>query len=315
MRVAVVEIGTRAVRYLVADVTEDLITPIRTRSRSISLGRYLEAGANELAGVIRQLKDAIREFRDEAEQTGAERFLCFGTAALRKLRDRYPRVASEIAPDLRVLSPSEEAECSFVAGVTDGDVEARSGLQYVVIDMGGGSVEVIAGRIKQSIPTITDHVSFALGSDRLSKQLRNTQHDMAAFDVWLDGELNRVPMPTPGVGAKTILMGSVPTKVGWLQVRPSPSDIYNPKLVGGATIERDAAEKIEVDLLQTWRRDPQSARRFVDPRSKDDSEIDLVVGGLHLLGKILTRQQRRNCVVSARGTRFGLAFKFANDQL
>jgi exopolyphosphatase/pppGpp-phosphohydrolase len=230
------------------------------------------------------------------------------------LQEKYPDVVSEIDSDLRVLSSAEEAECSFIAGVAYGAVEAPGGLQYVVIDMGSGSIEVIAGRIRQSVPTITDHVSCALGSRRISKQLQDADHNPEAFDSWLEERLDEVEIPKPGVGAKTILLGSVPTKAVWLQVRPSPFDNYDPQLVGGASIERDAADKLGREILIAWRKDAATARKFVDPKIKDDSEIDLLVSGLRLLNKILVRQQRRNCVVSSRGTLLGFAFKSANSQ-
>lgn len=316
LRIAVVEIGSRAVRFLVADVVDDRVYPSGiSRKRPISLGKFVGANSEDIASVARQLKQAIAVFRNEARRNGAERFACFGTEALRKLQEKYPDVVSEIDSDLRVLSSAEEAECSFVAGVKDGNVEAPGGLQYVVIDMGSGSIEVIAGRIRQSVPTITDHVSCALGSRRISRQLQDADHDLEAFDSWLEEKLDEVEIPKPGVGAKTILLGSVPTKAVWLQVRPSPFDKYKPQLVGGASIERDAADKLAREILTTWRKDAAMARRFMDSTIKDDSEINLVVSGLRLLNKILIRQQRRNCVVSSRGTLLGFCEKYLSQTM
>ncbi len=193
-----------------------------------------------------------------------------------------PKRFANCKKNTQMLYPKSIAICAFspplkrrnarLSLVTDGDVAAPGGLQYVVIDMGSGSIEVIAGRIRQSVPTITDHVSCALGSRRISKQLQDADHDLEAFDSWLEEKLDEVEIPKPGVGAKTILLGSVPTKAVWLQVRPSPFDKYNPQLVGGASIERDAADKLAREILTTWRKDAAMARKFMDSTIKDDSE-------------------------------------------
>jgi exopolyphosphatase/pppGpp-phosphohydrolase len=109
LRVAVVEIGSRAVRFLVAEVVDDRVYPTGvSRKRPISLGKFVDANFEDVISVARQLKQAIAVFRNEARRNGAERFGCFGTEALRKLQEKYPDVVSEIDSDLRVLSSAEE---------------------------------------------------------------------------------------------------------------------------------------------------------------------------------------------------------------
>lgn len=311
MRVAVVEIGSRAVRLLIADVAGGRVEPIRASSRSVALSKILGASEVEMTQVLRQLKVVVAGLREEASRNRVDVFKAFGTAALRRLKRAVPKEVEALDESLVVLNPEEEAECSFVAAVTDPGVEATRNGPYVVVDMGAGSIEVVSGRLRDGSPIVKENVSCLLGSERISGELVAAAYDLKKYDVWLDGELAKEDIFKRVIGADTVLLGSLPTKVAWLHVRPSERDIYNPKLVGGARLDRDKMRALAEEILRRRLQSANDARRFVDPRNNDDAELNLVVSGLILLEKILIIQQRKNCRVSSRGTRFGFAYKLS----
>ena len=317
MRVGVVEIGSRAIRLLIADVKGAQLDPVRSGSRSVALSKCLSGNISDIRAVLRQVQQAVLEFKEDSRRHRVDEFRCFGTAALRRLSEEYPAEVRSIDDALQVLIPGEEALCSFTAAATDPAVELKPNGSVFVLDMGAGSVEVIKGRVRAGSPIVKDisedHVSCPLGSERLSRQLIAMDHRLGAFDTWLDAELDKIAIFKKVIGADTVLLGSVPTKAAWLQVRSSVTEVYNPKLVAGAKFDREQARHLAEEIVDKWRKDPTQARRFVDPRFKDDLELNLVVSGLILLERILKLQERKNCRVSSRGTRFGFAFRIGTE--
>ena len=87
-RVAAIDLGTNATRLLVADVDDGSLTQVVRRTRITRLGEGVDARRRLLPVPIARVRNALTDFRREAEELGA-------SAHSRSRRARYatPRTA------------------------------------------------------------------------------------------------------------------------------------------------------------------------------------------------------------------------------
>lgn len=148
MRGACIDIGSNTTRLLVADVEggklrevdhERVFTPL---ARAVATGRPL---AHDLIADVAQVV-ASQERR--ARERGAESVRVLGTAAIRRAPNGYAlaaAVAEGAGRPVEVLSPREESELAFLGATAAPEGGCRTGETVGVIDVGGGSTELIAG--------------------------------------------------------------------------------------------------------------------------------------------------------------------------
>jgi exopolyphosphatase/guanosine-5'-triphosphate,3'-diphosphate pyrophosphatase len=103
--------------------------------------------------------DAVRAYRDRARGLGAERVLVVATAAVREAgnRDEFVgRLTAEPGIEVRVVNGDEEARLALLgvaAGLPAGVARAQS--PYAVLDVGGGSTELIVARGSRYVAAVS----------------------------------------------------------------------------------------------------------------------------------------------------------------
>jgi exopolyphosphatase/guanosine-5'-triphosphate,3'-diphosphate pyrophosphatase len=152
MRVAVVDIGTNSTRLLLADVDErsGALTELERRTTVTRLGHGLEATGALADEAIARVFAALDEYRAAIESHGgADRSIAVLTSAVRDASNGASfaeRVRDEYGLDARTIPGAEEARLTFL-GATSERAPAEDGdAPIVVIDIGGGSTELVVGR-------------------------------------------------------------------------------------------------------------------------------------------------------------------------
>jgi len=160
MRVGVVDLGTNSTRLLVADVNDGHVDEVARRLTITRLGEGVDERRKLLPSPVARVRNVLSDYRRELEELGAERVLAIGTSAVRDA-DNGEAFLGEIEWSYgfksRLLSGVEEAELTR-RGVANG---RAIGDETVVLDVGGGSTELI---------TAHDRVSIDLGCVRLTER-------------------------------------------------------------------------------------------------------------------------------------------------
>ena len=188
-RVAAVDIGTNSTRLLVADVQDGSVRELDRRLEITRLGEGVDERRILLPQAIARVRNVLAEYRRAAEEAGAERTLAFATSAVRDAENGEAflgEVEWSYAFKTRLLGGDEEALLTF-RGVSAGREVAPG---TVVIDVGGGSTELILG----GPDGVAFHTSLDLGCVRLTERF-GTDFDAAAAHV------------------RDVLAGSVPAEV------------------------------------------------------------------------------------------------------
>jgi exopolyphosphatase/guanosine-5'-triphosphate,3'-diphosphate pyrophosphatase len=168
MRLGVLDVGSNTVHLLVVDAYVGAHPlPAYSHKVDLHLAEHLDAsGAIGEAGHS-ALREAVRAALVVAEDQGCEDVLGFATSAIREAPNGLEvlaEVRASTGVDLQVLSGEDEARLTFLAvrrwfGWSSG--------RLLVLDIGGGSLEVAAGLDEE--PDVA--LSLPLGAGRLTREL------------------------------------------------------------------------------------------------------------------------------------------------
>jgi exopolyphosphatase/guanosine-5'-triphosphate,3'-diphosphate pyrophosphatase len=146
-RVAAIDLGTNATRLLIADVADGDMTEVVRRTRITRLGEGVDARRRLLPLPIARVRNALTDYRREAEGLGAERTLAVATSAVRDAENGEAflgEIEWSYGFATQLLSGDEEAAMTL-SGV--GPLEPGT----VVVDVGGGSTELMTDGFRTSL--------------------------------------------------------------------------------------------------------------------------------------------------------------------
>ncbi|HST25623.1 MAG TPA: Ppx/GppA phosphatase family protein [Gaiellaceae bacterium] len=174
-RVAAVDLGTNSTRLLVADVEDGRVQEVERRLAITRLGEDVDRRRILLPTAIARVRNTLVDYRRAAEQLGAERVLAVATSAVRDA-DNGEAFLGEVewsyGFSTRLLDGDEEALLTF-RGVSVGREIAEG---TVVVDIGGGSTELILG----GPDGVAFHRSLDIGCVRLTERYGEDVRSVAA---------------------------------------------------------------------------------------------------------------------------------------
>jgi exopolyphosphatase / guanosine-5'-triphosphate,3'-diphosphate pyrophosphatase len=164
-RVAAVDIGTNSTRLLVADVENGRIADVERDTQVTRLGEGVDERRLLLPVPIARVRNVLTDYRRTLELLGAERTLAIATSAIRDAENGEAflgEVEWSYGFATRLLSGHDEALMMF-RGVTS---EQALGEGTMIVDIGGGSTELVAG----DPDGVRWHDSLDVGSVRLTER-------------------------------------------------------------------------------------------------------------------------------------------------
>jgi exopolyphosphatase/guanosine-5'-triphosphate,3'-diphosphate pyrophosphatase len=247
-RVAAVDIGTNSTRLLVADVEGGSVQELERRLQITRLGEGVDERRILLPQAIARVRNVLAEYRRAAEEIGAEHTLAFATSAVRDAENGEAflgEVEWSYAFKTRLLSGDEEALLTF-RGVSAGrDVAPGT----VVIDVGGGSTELILG----GPDGVVFHTSLDLGCVRLTERFATDFRAAAAHvrDV-LAGSVPADVRPQAAIGVAGTITTIATLDLGLEEEDP---DVVHGHLLSAGTVAAwtDRLEGMTVEEIRALR--------------------------------------------------------------
>jgi exopolyphosphatase/guanosine-5'-triphosphate,3'-diphosphate pyrophosphatase len=240
MRVAVVDMGTNSTRLLVADVEGGVVDEVERASRVTRLGRGVDTSGQLAGEAIEDVCEVVGGYVPRYQELGAERVAAIATSAVRDASNGDAFIAElreRFALDARTLDGEEEARLTFL-----GACSGRSCHHTLVIDIGGGSTELVIG----SGDEVTFHASLQAGVVRHTERYLTTDPPNAAdleelaADVrrQIDGAMAEDPMI---VAQEGIAVAGTPTSLAAISMELDP---YDPDRVHGHCLELPAIQRM-----------------------------------------------------------------------
>jgi exopolyphosphatase/pppGpp-phosphohydrolase len=149
MRLASVDVGSNTVHSLVVDVVRGKLEEVAHYVEEVELGPHV----SRTGAIGTRSRLVIRALRSVVEQARTHRFevlIAGATQAVRKASDRDAFViecGQAIGVPVRIIPAQREAELSFL-GVASRHAARR---EWAMVDLGGGSTEVVIGRSREMI--------------------------------------------------------------------------------------------------------------------------------------------------------------------
>ena len=150
MRVAAIDCGTNSIRLLIADAVGGQLRDVHREMRIVRLGQGVDATGRFAPEAIERTKVALTDYAELLAHHDVSNVRMVATSATRDAanRDVFFAMTSEVLGAVvpgavaEVISGDEEARLSFNGAVYELDT---AGAPFVVVDLGGGSTEVVLG--------------------------------------------------------------------------------------------------------------------------------------------------------------------------
>jgi exopolyphosphatase/guanosine-5'-triphosphate,3'-diphosphate pyrophosphatase len=271
MRIAVVDLGSNSTRLLVADVEDGRVAEIERHTNVTRLAEGVDATGRLAEAAIDRVFGALAIYREVIEEHGADRISAVATSAVRDAAngDEFrARMRERFGIDAQTISGDEEARLSFLGATAARPPAERA----VVIDIGGGSTELVVGRAGGA-PEF--HVSTQAGSVRQTERHLPSDPVPAAEVRTLRDEVcgiveGAVPAEVRGGVEEGIAVAGTATSLAAIDQRLDP---YDPDRVHGYRLTLEAAERMLSELAAL----PLEERRGV-PGLHPDRAPTIVAG-------------------------------------
>jgi exopolyphosphatase / guanosine-5'-triphosphate,3'-diphosphate pyrophosphatase len=170
VRVAAIDCGTNSIRLLVADLRADTLIDVHRETRIVRLGQEVDATGRLAPEAVERTRVALADYTAIAARAGAQRARMVATSATRDAANRddfFTMVRQTLGTDAEVITGDEEARLSFTGAVSG--LDPADG-PFVVVDVGGGSTEVVLGDWDGSRADVTAARSVNVGCVRITER-------------------------------------------------------------------------------------------------------------------------------------------------
>ncbi len=283
MRVAAMDVGSNSIHLVVAEVEPEGQFRVLDRAKEmVRLGRKSLTTGRLTAAAMDDGVRTVANFKRLAERLGATRLRAVATSAVREARNGgefLQRIHDEVGLRVRVIPGREEARLTYL-GVAQA-VDLR-GTPSLILDIGGGSVEVVL--VEDGQPTAMH--SLKLGVARLTETFLESDPpraaELKALDKHLKQELDSVldPIAARGVGRIVGTSGTMLALVAMAAQR-----LGTPP---GTPVHHLEVPAFEIERLDDLLRVTDRAARL-RIKGMDAKRVDLIVAGAALASRVARR--------------------------
>ncbi|HXF73610.1 MAG TPA: DUF501 domain-containing protein, partial [Actinomycetota bacterium] len=246
-RVAAIDQGTNSIRLLVAEPLEDGGYGELARDMVITrLGEGVDATGRLDPAALERTVEVLARYCRRARALHAWRIRVAATAAVREAGNREAfeaAVRTHAGAPLEVVSGEREAALSFLGATWRLEAPAP----FLVLDIGGGSTELVLGRDRPLASA-----SVRIGSVRLTE--RHVRHDpptpeeLGAIEADVDRALDEAEWAVPLREARTLV--AVAGTATTVQALALGLPFYDPEAIHRSWLAREDAERVLLDLAR-----------------------------------------------------------------
>jgi exopolyphosphatase/guanosine-5'-triphosphate,3'-diphosphate pyrophosphatase len=304
VRRAVIDIGTNTLLLLVVEPDADgRPASVADLCRFGRLGQGLDASGRLAPEAIERSLAILADFKVTIDELGAGTPTVIATQAVREAAnaaDFVARAEAILGARIQVIPGDEEAKLAFAAvAVTFPEL---AGAPYLVVDVGGGSTELIATDGKR----VTFATSLPIGAVRLAE--RHLRHDppTPADAAALVADINHhlAPLALPRHVPVVATAGTATTLATVELELPA----YDPAAVTGLRLTPARVRGQLARLLAMTTAERRAVPGMVVERA------DVLPAGVAILNGILARVQAPVMIACDRGIRWGVAVTRAADR-
>ena len=150
-RVAAIDCGTNSIRLLIADLVDGTLRDVHREMRIVRLGQGVDATGAFAADALERTRAALTDYAEELLTHSVSTVRMVATSAARDAanRDEFFAMTADVlgvavpGAVAEVITGVEEAALSFHGAI--GELDSAEA-PFVVVDLGGGSTELVRGK-------------------------------------------------------------------------------------------------------------------------------------------------------------------------
>ena len=273
MRVAAIDVGTNSTRLLVAEEQPHGFRPLERRLTITRLGEGVDRRRVLAPEALKRTLAAVADYAATCGEYGVEHIRVTGTSAVRDAHNRqefFDGVSRLTGSAPELLSGEEEAHATFLGAVSDLD----EGRDNVVLDIGGGSTELIVGRTHPERA-----LSMEIGCVRmLEKHLHSDPPQRSELEGLRDevGEILRdaISQLRPPAGARLVGVAGTVTQLAAME---SGLAAYDPEVTHHAVLSHGDVRRLARRLSSLTY---EQRKRL---KSMEAGRADVIVAGAEIL--------------------------------
>lgn len=292
--VAAIDIGTNSTNLLVSGADGSTVVRRVTVTR---LGQGVDASRRLDESAVARTLDVLADYRATIDRHGVDRWRVLATSATRDATDAdefLDAVADRLGRRPELLSGRDEGRLAHRGALLGLSVPSST---HVVVDIGGGSTELVVGRCLPTGPEFVEAISLDVGAVRITErhlrsdpprpdELSNAIGDVA--DLVDDVVRNNSSLASADrwIGVAGTILTTAAVEVG--------QSTFDAEALHGFELTRAAME----DVFRTLATEPL-ADRIHNPGLPRD-RADVIVGGLCVLVALARRVDFAAMTVSSR---------------
>ncbi len=303
MRLAAIDLGSNSVHMVLADtdragafrVVGREKEMVRLGARSLSKGRLS-------AAAMKRAIEVLGRYKKLAESAGADKVVAVATSAVREAsngEEFLEAIGRELDVWPRAISGDEEARLIYLAALHSIHLEGRRAL---VVDIGGGSVELALGRGDALELAVSEKIGVLRLVERFVKtdplSTRNDTRLVKHLDERLKPAVERIRTAgfdvVVGTSGTILALGALALERG--------GEVPD-------TLHHATVPVAEIHSLRRWLSATDVKARLKIP-GLDETRADIIVPGAVLLDTILQRLGAREIILCEWALREGILLDY-----
>ena len=292
------DLGTNTFLLLIAEMDGGKVRPLLERETVVRLGKGLQKEGLISEASMWRGWETLSEYLALCREWGVQRVFAVGTSALREAKnavDFLQTIQEKLDLTVEVISGEEEACLSYTAVARDLDNNETS---VMVIDVGGGSTELIRGRGDR----ILEWVSLPLGLVRFTERFLISNpvrpEEYHAMEREIRGQLDRLP---PSLDPVTLVsVGGTGTTLASVAQGLNEFDVER---IHHFVLRGDALHR-QLTLFLSKTIEQRKAIPGLPP-----ARADVILAGAAILYRTMERLRSPSVLISSHGVRYDLLYQ------
>jgi len=299
MKIASIDIGTNTVILLIAEIKYNRIVTLRNEYRVPRIGKGLMHSKRISNEKITELIQILSEFNIIIKSYNCEIVLATGTNAFRIASNALEIVQSvkdKLKIQINIATSLKEAEYSFFGALTD---YYDKGNDCLIIDIGGGSTELICGSMNKIKYINSFQTGVVSGTESFFKNDPPLLSEINDFDKFLSCTFINIDISQ---NVKAMAIAGTPTTLACIQ---KGLHVYNEEDVEGSILKQIDVYRLKEELAHLSSKQINAKYQQIVSRRED-----VLLAGTIILNKLMEILNLTEVIVSTKGIRYGAIVEY-----
>jgi len=309
MRKTIIDIGTNTMLMLIADYSGNEIKTVLDVQRIPRLGKSVDEKRNILPSSFEKAIAILNEYKQIRDKYDSASITVTATSFIRDANNKSEFIAAvkeQTGLQIEILSGEEEAKWTFWGGAYDKIKITKDKLRITLIDIGGGSTEIITS---EKIITESDinklftkniiGKSLDIGAVRLKEKFINsippTKAEIESAKKYIGEKINQINFNIKD--SNLIGVAGTVTTLGAIKLGLSKFDSNK---VDGLILSIEDINAILNKLIDNTLEQLESMGDYMKGRA------DILIPGILILKCFMEKSGFDKITVSAKGLRYGI---------